>query len=695
MFKFCKYALLLVSVSPLLTGCVGPYADLYKTYKTQREAQEKLQKEREANEEKVLNTPVTTEEQVREKEKILKSRVANNPKYQRDYTARMAEDNRISMEANEEIKVLQQKQAQALYDALIIDNDGNPISHTADPVAILTERATERLKQRQDLVMIVFAAKADVQQAANNIATAMLTIDKQAIFYPQWVVDIPGTAITPKTQCGVVVGKWYKPWFPYRASWERSMDRALTKNAIAGTYLYSHKGEFVLTENGQSQMDLVQAICFQGSKLAVTDFTTIDAESGKRGLVMPVTNYRVTQKKPTVLESVKQKNVVLRLKGDALSGSACGGKLSLKINIDDVFFNNPNQPDAPLLFIRGSLNMAQPPGPDLVLPLLGAISRKNGAMNLFTPKDSSTHEYRQLAFSLFRDDRGKGWQGMVEGAAPNGCDDVRLISNKGRDTNDFPVMTGDDAFLLANPRMAPGLTMYTPFWLKTAESRGSIDATYYLGQWHEYQGQKSPQDYAIARQYYLAAANKYDDARAEAALGRMYAKGLGVAVDETQANTWNTKSRKTRQAMAKACASPKLQEAIKRYSRGSNNWNQKMMQAGIDVGDISLSRVTAEQVISLNEPFICLAKGGIENPKFTMGVDECDVIIETDRYGNQTENEDCTGVLASKAIDIWFNKNLREVSFNLSLELRSLGNGIYKVGHREDSGTVFETLDLN
>ena len=679
----------------MLTGCIGPYAELYKTYKTQKEAQEKQQKEREAREDKILNAPVTTEEHVREKEKILKSRVASNPKYQRDYAARMAEDKRISMEANQEIIELRQRQAQALYDALMIDNAGNPISRAADPVATLTERATERLNQRQDLVMAVFAAKSDVQLAANNIAKAMLTIDKQAIFSPQWVVDISGTAITPKTQCSVVVGKWYKPGFPYRASWERIMDRALTQNAIAGTYLYSRNGEFVLTENGQSQMDLVQAICFQGSKLATTDFNTIDAESGKHGMVMPVTNYRTTQKQLTILDNVNQKNAVLRLKGDALSGSACGGKLGLNVNIDDVFFKNPNQQNAPLLFIRGSLKMAMPPGPDLELPLLGAISRKDGVMNLFTPKPGSNQKYRQVALSLFRDDRGKGWQGMVEGATPNGCDDVRLISNKGRDTRDFPVMTGDDAFLLANPRMAPGLAIYTPFWLKIAESRGSIDATYYLGQWHEYQGQKSPQDYTIARQYYLTAANKYDDARAEAALGRMYAKGIGVAVDERQANTWSNKSRLTRQAAAKACASPKLQEAIKRYSTGSNNWDKKMLQAGIDVGDISLSRVTAEQVVSLKEPFICLAKGGIENPKFTMGVDDCDTIIETDRYGNQTEQDDCTGAVASKVIDVWFNKNLKEVTFNLTLELKSQGNGIYKVSHREDSGTVFETLNLN
>ena len=77
MFKFCKYILLLVSVSLLLTGCIGPYAELYKTYKTQKEAQEKQQKEREAREDKILNAPVTTEEHVREKEKILKSRVEN------------------------------------------------------------------------------------------------------------------------------------------------------------------------------------------------------------------------------------------------------------------------------------------------------------------------------------------------------------------------------------------------------------------------------------------------------------------------------------------------------------------------------------------------------------------------------------------------------------------------------------------
>jgi hypothetical protein len=193
----------------------------------------------------------------------------------------------------------------------------------------------------------------------------------------------------------------------------------------------------------------------------------------------------------------------------------------------------------------------------------------------------------------------------------------------------------------------------------------------------------------------LRADKQYDDVRAQKALNRMYLKGLGVPVDESQALMWNSKARKTLQTVAQVCSSSVLHDAVKRYSKGANGWNRQQLSNDIDVGAILVSRVTPEQVVSLNRPFVCLAKGGIENPRFETGTDECDTIVYTDIYGNQTEEDDCSAALASKGINVLVNKKLREMTFTLPLEVQSIGNGVYKVGHGEASRMAYENLNLN
>lgn len=599
--KHLKQTALLFCILVSVTGCLSPYIDLYKEKFAEAKKMEedrknfeaKIQKQREeklAQEEKALSTTPTTEIEVRKKEKILKSRLDNDPKYQRNSAEYKAEDKRISNEADEERRQLLRKEIQAMIDALSKDTNGNQ-SSGVDPVATLFERATTRLKDKDNIVIVVFAAKTDVQHAFDDIANAMYTNNEQH-FSPHWVVVSPGHAINPHSRCAAIVAKWYKPWFDGRERWERIVDRVLYKNSIAGTYLYSRKGEFVLTETGQSQMDLLEAICFAESKQVLNDFNTLDALYGlgvndmKRGLHIPVTTYNIASASLINKHTDQQWNTLSQLKDGILTGNACKQKLGMEIDISDQHLNNTSGPNDP-------------------------------------------------------------------------CS-----------------------------------TMYSQYWQEIAEAYGKINAYYYLGQLYEYQAQHSPQGYKIARKNYLTGANKYDDAKAQAALARMYAKGLGVPIDVDQANKWRTQALKTRQAAAKACASPKLETAINRYSKNLYNLSKKMGQAD-DVGEISISRVTAEQVISLNEPFICLAKGGLNYANVKKGTDECGSKIVTDRYGNQTEEEDCTAATISSIYSSLVNSNMMEVTHKLPVELKSQGHGLYKVSHREGSEIISETLDLN
>ena len=109
MLKHLKLITLIFLVSFLLSGCFGPYADIYNAMKKGQEEQKIIEAERKkqvveqlAHEEQVMSKMPTTEKEIREKEKVLKARAARDPRYQNDSTALYAEKSRIETRANEE-----------------------------------------------------------------------------------------------------------------------------------------------------------------------------------------------------------------------------------------------------------------------------------------------------------------------------------------------------------------------------------------------------------------------------------------------------------------------------------------------------------------------------------------------------------------------------------------------------------------
>ncbi len=132
----------------------------------------------------------------------------------------------------------------------------------ADPVTDLIRKKMSEYSSRNDIVMIVFRAKGDVNSALGNIKTAMHTRDPGGFLNPYWIVSFPADAVSSKTNCGVIFGEWYANGFPARIAWQDIMNRAINENAESGTYFYSDHGTFRETTDREYVSEAVQKTCF-------------------------------------------------------------------------------------------------------------------------------------------------------------------------------------------------------------------------------------------------------------------------------------------------------------------------------------------------------------------------------------------------------------------------------------------------
>lgn len=145
----------------------------------------------------------------------------------------------------------------------------------ADAVSDLVEKKMTEYGSRNDVVMVIFEAKKDVNSALANIKTAMRTPDPAAILNPYWIIGFGDEKTSMETNCGVIIGKWYAQGFPYRAQWEKIMYRALQEETKSGTYLYTLQGEFRINgEHSKPDIDALKKNCFKGSKLAQHNFNS-------------------------------------------------------------------------------------------------------------------------------------------------------------------------------------------------------------------------------------------------------------------------------------------------------------------------------------------------------------------------------------------------------------------------------------
>ncbi|MBX3237667.1 MAG: sel1 repeat family protein [Nitrospiraceae bacterium] len=603
-------------------------------------------------------------------------------------------------------KQYEQQQAEALRFLNAPPNQpSRPDEILASTVSELTERSMKELGSRNDIVLVMFVAQNEVTTTLYKIRDTMRSRDPKSSLNPYWVIDVPGLVGDPQTNCGVVVGHWYAyEKYPYRAPWERIVDAVLEREATYGTYLYSHNGKFLLTEDGQPEMEALQEVCFPGHALASTRFDSFGAAKQSRPALARWRPTSTSDEFATVQTTTKDV-VAKTLMGDTLVGQACVNTVNINLRITDVFLNNRAEQNDPMYLMKGVLKVSRNAQTSPEIALVGAISRVNGVVNLAASSEEPNPRYRNTIISLFRDDADSGLEGMIEGMEETetaGCDDVRLTSKNGTKLTAFPKMTAQVAFFFSNPQMAPRSKLYSVYWLKVAEARDSIDAPYYLGSRYEQRGATDPNYYALAVQYYLAATTAYDDARAQAALGRMYEKGQGTKRDPEKAEQWSSVAKTTRQGATRICASPQVREVIQRLLTQvylQNKAGSEAMNAltGIrpDRGEITISKVTAEDVLSLNHAFICRAKGGFDNPNFQMEMPETKITVWRDQYGNVTTTDNSMEQFSSQAGPALMNEAARNVVNYLTFKLTPLGNSRFKITYRGPRGIQSEELQVN
>ena len=217
-----------------------------------------------------------------------------------------------------------------------------------------------------------------------------------------------------------------------------------------------------------------------------------------------------------------------------------------------------------------------------------------------------------LHLDVGRDGDGKGWVGVIEGDGFKDCHDIVLVNENGIATSELPAITGQIAF----GRSMTKSKVFKEYWLNVAASKGYDDAYYLLGTFYEEQGRTAPDDYRRALQNYRTAIEKTSDTRAQAALGRMYANGLGTPVNPVEAKKWMELASETNRVAAEVCASPKTIAEIRRIM-SQQQLAGKFMGAAmgvftglhVDPGGMRVERISASGVVSANKPFICLVEG--------------------------------------------------------------------------------------
>ena len=111
------------------------------------------------------------------------------------------------------------------------------------------------------MVIVMFKAKADVDAALGNIKAAMRTRDVNSFINPYWIVSFDGEAVSEKTNCGVIIARWYQDGYPYRQPWQDIMDSAFRENAQSGTYLFASNGGFRMIESEEAKGEALKKIC--------------------------------------------------------------------------------------------------------------------------------------------------------------------------------------------------------------------------------------------------------------------------------------------------------------------------------------------------------------------------------------------------------------------------------------------------
>lgn len=368
--------------------------------------------------------------------------------------------------------------------------------------------------------------------------------------------------------------------------------------------------------------------------------------------------------------------ILKKLKGE-YKGSVCSGKTPVEIEITDAVkldqIEGYNTRPGMVIYLYGKLRITDPQGKKIATNLRGTLNLFGGLLSLRSITQPTMQDYIKevmvtgvegagvvpagyfilerakadvsklskfeekygtqaqyggdktsapiipVEINLARDSQGKGWVGSFEAKGFTGCDELSMVSEDGNSTNIYPPVTRNLAV-----RYGAGTKslLNQIYWLKVIERISNDDeVAQAIASTYEEMGQKSPQYYQLALQYYLQNANNIGDVRAQAALARMYREGMGVVKDSVEAEKWQKLADFTNKASAEICSSPTTVSAM--YSiMAYTEQRARRMALGVllltgvnaDPGKAKLIKISADKVISLDKPFVCRVIGKYIDP---------------------------------------------------------------------------------
>ncbi len=277
------------------------------------------------------------------------------------------------------------------------------------------------------------------------------------------------------------------------------------------------------------------------------------------------------------------------------------------------------------------------------------------------------------------------------------CHDLTLTSDAGVSTDKLPPITGDVALLRAR---SAGYFAWTAtswkYWLDLAQNLGNTKVNLYLGEYYE----KQAKDDARALSHYRWAADKDHDVRAQEALGRMYAQGLGTTKDLKQAQYWNDLAAATHLAATNICNASQVISALyavlqdeKRQALGLELLGAVMTGIRVDSGHVRITKVDAVNLIAMDQPFVCKVIGKRINVNADASA-VADGYQGYDQYGREVEISNASEKAGKTLIADMAQKTLDGAPYVDGFKIEPLGDRRYKISSNVIKPPYARIVDL-
>lgn len=373
-------------------------------------------------------------------------------------------------------------------------------------------------------------------------------------------------------------------------------------------------------------------------------------------------------KPPSPFELEVQKELV----HDVLVGHACNNKYSFEIKITGTEGDLNKETYA----LAGTLTVSSQTHQQFKTELrssLHSMQAGYGSVTFYaaysggrqpTLGEAETSILYALRMDLARDANGKGWEGTIEGDNFPACVDLTLISTQGRNTSIFPgpnypyYPSGKGGYNEYEydaawrkppkygvvPTRTPISSVIQVYWTKkffdwTKKSAAlHNEQNYATGRIYEKLGKTLPESYPLALQVYLVAAKRLDDVRVYYALSRMYAAGLGTNVDVSESKKWLDQAQAAYLPANDVCISSEVLKMfelqwneIEQRNQVMNVFGNLFLGTDNDIGQIVIGRIEADELINLQQPFVC--KAAIQRIDASFDLGEPDYYIATGPSG--------------------------------------------------------------